>query len=65
MLNLKENEIVDINKDTPETIVNKFLSTGNYNLPVIDNGTYLGFVSRANVLTQYRTVIKELTGEVS
>ena len=65
MLNLKENEIVDINKDTPETIVNKFLSTGNYNLPVIDNGTYLGFVSRANVLTQYRTVIKELTGEDS
>jgi CIC family chloride channel protein len=65
MLNLKANEIVDINKDTPETIVNKFLSTGNYNLPVIDNGTYLGFVSRANVLTQYRTIIKELTGEDS
>ncbi len=63
MLKLKENEIVDIDKDNMEEVVNKFNTTGHYNLPVVKNGKYLGFLSRANVLTSYRKLINLFSGE--
>ncbi len=63
MYKLKEQEIVDIDKDNMEEVVNKFNTTGHYNLPVVKNGKYLGFLSRANVFTSYRKLINLFSGE--
>lgn len=44
------------------SVVKKFESSGNYNLPVVDKqGRYHGFISRANVYTKYREFIEEIS----
>lgn len=48
-------------KDAMETVMQKFKNTGYYNLPVVDNGKYIGFVSRANIFTAYRKILNELS----
>ncbi|NPD44788.1 MULTISPECIES: chloride channel protein [unclassified Lentimicrobium] len=48
-------------KDAMETVMQKFKNTGYYNLPVVDNGKYIGFVSRANIFTAYRKMLNELS----
>jgi CIC family chloride channel protein len=48
-------------KDTMEKVMQKFKNTGYYNLPVIDDGLYIGFVSRANIFTAYREMLNELS----
>ena len=47
--------------ESMEEVAHKFQTSSNYNLPVIENGKYLGFVSRANVFSKYRTLIKEFS----
>jgi len=47
--------------DTMEDVMLKFKKTGYYNLPVIHNGKYFGFVSRANIFTAYREMLNELS----
>ncbi len=44
---------------TMEDVAKKFNETSHYNLPVVNNGKYIGFVSRANVFSAYRNLIKE------
>lgn len=51
---------VDIS-DTMETVANKFRASGNFNLPVVENGKYKGFVSRAHVFSTYRRLIKQMS----
>lgn len=46
-----------------ESVVAKFNDTTNYNLPVLENNKYIGFVSRANVFSAYRKLIKEYSDE--
>jgi CIC family chloride channel protein len=53
---------VDIN-ETMEEVAQKFQNCGHYNLPVLDKGKYLGFVSRANVFSSYRQIIHEFSEE--
>jgi CIC family chloride channel protein len=48
-------------KDTMEKVMQKFKNTGYYNLPVVDDGLYIGFVSRANIFTAYREMLNELS----
>jgi len=44
--------------DSTKTVIEKFKRTGNDNLPIItSNRTYLGFLSRAKVLTAYQDFI--------
>jgi len=43
--------------DNMEVVANKFETSGRYNLAVIENGKYLGFVSRAKVFMRYRKQI--------
>ncbi len=51
-----------INLDaTMEDIARKFNETLHYNLPVLNNGKYIGFVSRANVFSEYRNLVKEFS----
>lgn len=40
--------------DSMEQVIDKFESSGRYNLAVIDNGKYIGFISRARVFSIYR-----------
>ncbi len=49
--------------DTMEEVTRKFQDSGNFNLPVIKDGKYLGFVSRAQVFSQYRKLLKEFSDE--
>jgi len=47
--------------DLMEDIVQKFQSSGHFNLPVLKEGKYIGFVSRANVLSKYRKLLKHFS----
>jgi|APSaa5957512576_1039674.scaffolds.fasta_scaffold00991_3 chloride channel protein, CIC family len=49
--------------DTMEEVAQKFQLSGKYNLPVIDDGKYKGFVSRANVFSKYRQLLKKFSDE--
>lgn len=49
--------------ESMEEVALKFNETGNYNLPVISEGKYLGFVSRAQVFSRYRKLLKEFSDE--
>jgi CIC family chloride channel protein len=47
--------------ESMEDVAKKFKTTSHYNLPVIDNGKYVGFVSRANVFSAYRNLLKKFS----
>ena len=47
--------------DSMEIVVNKFESSVIYNLAVIENGKYIGFISRARVFSKYRKQIKDVS----
>lgn len=44
--------------DSMEDLVEKFSASSRFNICVIDNGKYLGFISRAKAFTAYRHQIK-------
>jgi chloride channel protein, CIC family len=52
---LEENKMTDVMK--------KFQDTGAWNLPVISNGTYYGFVSKSKLLTAYRRKLIDFSGK--
>lgn len=41
-------------KDSMQQVMRKFQDSGAWNLPVIKDGKYLGFVSKSKLLTAYR-----------
>lgn len=45
-------------KDNMETVAKKFETSNRYNLAVIDDGKYLGFISRAVVFSNYRKTLE-------
>ena len=47
--------------DSMEDIVGKFQKTPHFNIVVLDEGKYVGFVSRANVFSKYRKMLKEFS----
>ncbi|MDP2423728.1 MAG: CBS domain-containing protein, partial [Bacteroidales bacterium] len=49
--------------ETMEEVAQKFHSCQHYNLPVLDQGKYCGFVSRANLFSAYRKIIHEFSEE--
>lgn len=53
---------VDLN-DSMEEVAQKFQETGNFNIAVVDKGKYVGFVSRANVFSAYRNLLKEFSDD--
>jgi len=55
-------DLVALN-DNMDMVMEKFKETGLWNLPVIDNGKYIGFVSRANVFNAYRKLLIEFSDE--
>jgi len=49
--------------DTMDTVIQLFQQSDRYNLPVLANGKYLGFISRANVFSQYREMLKRFSDD--
>jgi len=47
--------------DKMETAMEKFNETGYYNMPVIDNGIYMGFISRSNTFSAYRKLLIDVS----
>ena len=56
-------QTIDLNEDDMETVATKFQHSGKYNLVVLEGDKYVGFVSRANVFSHYREILKELSEE--
>ena len=49
--------------ESMEDVAYKFQTSSHYNLPVLDEGRYVGFVSRANVFSKYRLMIRNFMEE--
>ncbi|WP_159025807.1 chloride channel protein, partial [Aquimarina sp. Aq78] len=47
--------------DNAKTVMKKFQDTGAWNLPVIKNGKYFGFISKSKLLTAYRRKLINFT----
>ena len=50
--------VIKVNENLHD-VLRKFDETGLWNLPVVHNGQYLGFVSKSSVLTKYRAELLE------
>ena len=44
-----------------EKVMSLFDSTNAWNLPVVENGKYIGFVSKAKIFNSYRKVLKHFS----
>jgi CIC family chloride channel protein len=55
IINLEENKMTSVMK--------KFQDTGAWNLPVLSNGAYYGFVSKSKLLTAYRRKLIDFSGK--
>lgn len=46
-----------------ETVMKVFDDTGAWNLPVVENGKYVGFVSKSKIFNSYRRVLRHYSEE--
>lgn len=49
--------------ESMEVVADKFNKTGNFTMPVLLGDKYLGFVSRANVYSAYRKLLKDFSDD--
>jgi chloride channel protein, CIC family len=54
----KPSLVIDTTEDI-FTIMNKFEESGQWNLPVVENGIYIGFLSKSSILDKYRHELLE------
>ncbi|MGF1559930.1 MAG: chloride channel protein [Flavobacteriaceae bacterium] len=54
-------EYIFYGKDSMRTVMKKFQDSGAWNLPVIKDGKYFGFVSKSKLLTAYRRELINFT----
>jgi len=54
-------EIIYYDEDSMEQVMTKFQTSGAWNLPVIKNNKYYGFVSKSKLLTAYRRELINFT----
>jgi CIC family chloride channel protein len=50
-------------KENIETVMETFNKTGAWNLPVLDNGYYVGFISKARIFSTYRELLIQFSEE--
>lgn len=53
--------VIDLKKDRPKDTMRKFQETNAWNLPVVEDGKYVGFISKSKLLTAYRQKLIEVT----
>lgn len=58
---VKPPEYIFYEKDTMENVMKKFQQSGAWNLPVIKDNKYYGFVSKSKLLTAYRRELINFT----
>ncbi len=49
--------VIDVSQSM-ESVMNAFDDTGAWNLPVVENGKYVGFVSKSKIFNSYRRVLR-------
>ena len=49
--------------DTMDKVMQRFESTGAWNLPVVSQGKYVGFVSKSKLFSAYRKLLQEFSDE--
>ena len=49
--------------DSVDVVMKTFEKTGAWNLPVVDNGKYVGFVSKAAIFNVYRRMLVHFSDE--
>jgi CIC family chloride channel protein len=49
--------------DSMDAVVQLFQQSDRYNIPVVKNGQYIGFISRATVFSQYRELLKKFSDD--
>lgn len=54
-------DIIFYERDNMSVIMEKFKETGAWNLPVVKNGVYHGFISKSKLLTAYRRQLIQVT----
>ena len=54
-------EIINIEEDRMKEIMKKFQDSGAWNLPVVKENKYIGFISKSKLLTAYRKKLIEVT----
>lgn len=54
-------EIIDVEKDKMTDIMKKFQDSSAWNLPVVKNDVYIGFISKSKLLTAYRRQLINFT----
>jgi CIC family chloride channel protein len=54
-------DIIDLNECKMRDIMKKFQDTGAWNLPVVRDKKYVGFISKSKLLTAYRQKLIEVT----
>lgn len=50
-------------KENIETVMDTFRKTGAWNLPVLDGGYYVGFISKSKIYTTYRELLIQFSEE--
>jgi CIC family chloride channel protein len=51
-----------LDTDSVEKVMHKFKTSNAWNLPVVKNGIYVGFISKSKLLNAYRNKLVEVTG---
>ena len=54
-------DIIDYELDDGHSVMQKFKDSNAWNLPVVKNGKYFGFISRSKMLTAYRNKLIEVS----
>ncbi|WP_218128191.1 chloride channel protein [Mucilaginibacter sp. OK268] len=49
--------LIDLNDEVRE-IIKKFDETNTWNLPVVENGRFVGYISKSGILNRYRQLLK-------
>ena len=49
--------------ESMEDVAHKFQTSSHYNLIVLDKGKYIGIISRANVFSEYRSMVRNFMEE--
>jgi CIC family chloride channel protein len=50
-------------KENIDAVMETFRKTGAWNLPVLDNGYYVGFISKSRIYSKYRDMLVEFSEE--
>jgi len=56
-------DTIDLSNTKMTEVMKQFQDTGAWNLPVISNGAYYGFISKSKLLTAYRRKLIDFSGK--